>query len=175
MDEPHLLPGVVALVAVLLASITDLSCYRIPNGLSLPLLCSGVLYQGAVAGRVGLLSSLLGVLFGGGILFLLHLRGGIGGGDVKLLAGVGAWLGIGATILAFIGMGLAAGIYVVSVIMRTSGSIEVTRLLKPLAENECVEQQVHSTDPSRRIIPFAPMIAIGVLFALVWSWVHPGH
>ena len=37
------------------------------------------------------------MLLAGGIFYLLFLLGGMGGGDVKLMAAVGAWVGIGAS------------------------------------------------------------------------------
>ena len=49
-----------------------------------------------------------GILTGGGLLIILFVLGGMGGGDVKLLAALGAWLGPGAVLQIFI-YGAAAG------------------------------------------------------------------
>ena len=40
------------------------------------------------------MGGLAGMLLAGGIFFLLFLLGGMGGGDVKLMAAVGAWVGL---------------------------------------------------------------------------------
>lgn len=52
--------------------------------------------------------ALKGALTGGGLLIILFVLGGMGGGDVKLLAALGAWLGAGAILQVFI-YGAAAG------------------------------------------------------------------
>ena len=52
--------------------------------------------------------ALKGALTGGGLLIILFILGGMGGGDVKLLAALGAWLGTGAVLQVFI-YGAAAG------------------------------------------------------------------
>ncbi len=50
---------------------------------------------------VGLPDSLLGFLTGFGLTFVMFALGAIGGGDVKLLAGIGAWIGPGPTLAVF--------------------------------------------------------------------------
>lgn len=174
MQSLPLLPALVAFSAAALASVTDVRSFRVPNWLSLPLLFSGGFYQGLSGGRVALLSSVLGALFGGGILFLLHLRGGVGGGDVKLMAGVGAWLGVPGAVHAFIGMGLASGVYSLALLLLSGGSRSLGNVFRPVAEGERVEQQVKQPDRRHRLVPFAPMIALGVLLAFVWSRVRAG-
>ena len=109
--------------ALLVVTGTDLSHKIIPNVVTLPGILLGLL--GAVTILpVGLLNSLLGVLVGGGILWGLawaspYLFGkeGMGGGDIKLIAMVGAFLGwkpalltimIGSLVGSVIGVGLIA-------------------------------------------------------------------
>ena len=169
-----LLPALVAFSAAALASVTDVRSFRVPNWLSLSLLVSGWLYHEAAGGQAALMGSVLGMLFGGGILFLLHLRGGVGGGDVKLMAGVGAWLGMPGTVYAFIGMGLSAGLYAAVLLLLPGEARRVGSVLRPLAEAGRVERQVEQPDRRRRLVPLAPMIALGVLAALVWSRIGPG-
>ena len=54
------------------------------NVITLPLLVTGLIYNGVVGGAVGVLESGLGILFGFGILIGFYILGGIGSGDVKL-------------------------------------------------------------------------------------------
>ncbi|MFW6057827.1 MAG: A24 family peptidase [Persicimonas sp.] len=70
---------------------------RIPNKLSYSSVLVGLVCHTAVAGLDGLLAGLLAVavIFGVGIFMAAFNL--LGGGDVKLLMGVGAWLGLGAT------------------------------------------------------------------------------
>src|SRR3990172_7393375 len=95
-------PIVIALVAASIAAVTDVWKFRVYNVLTIPLMISGLIYHGAVAGWEGLFSSALGFLFGFGVLFLPYLMGLMGAGDVKLLAGVGTWLGLQMTAVVFV-------------------------------------------------------------------------
>jgi prepilin peptidase CpaA len=91
--------ALLALGASAAAAITDLRSGHIPNGLTLPLFAIGPAVALAEAHQRGAalapaaLASLLGVLVCGAVPYLLFRLGGMFGGDVKLLAGLGAVLG----------------------------------------------------------------------------------
>jgi Flp pilus assembly protein protease CpaA len=87
---------------------------------------------------------------------------------VKLMAGVGAWLGVPWTVYVFIVTALAGGIYAL-------GLIALRGRLRPTGEETSgIEQEVRRADRRRRLVPYAPMIAIGILAVLVWSLFWPG-
>jgi prepilin peptidase CpaA len=76
-----------------LAAVIDWRSRRIPNWLTAILALSGIatsFFPGHVASP---LQAILGMLVGFVIPFVLFAMGALGGGDVKLLAGVGIWLG----------------------------------------------------------------------------------
>lgn len=75
------------------AAITDLRARRIPNWLTLTLAITGVIQSFGAGATVGPLASVLGLLIGFFLPFILFALGALGGGDVKLLAGIGAWMG----------------------------------------------------------------------------------
>jgi prepilin peptidase CpaA len=101
--------AVVGLTATALA--TDLKWRRIPNKLTVPAFLAAVVFYTAAYGQRGLWFSLAGFLLGFGMLLVLWLLGGGGGGDVKLMGALGAWLGwqktlyvlIGSTVLVAVG------------------------------------------------------------------------
>jgi prepilin peptidase CpaA len=74
---------------------------RVPNWLTFPLVLSGVVYSTWVGGWSGLGGSVLGTAVGLACLLPLYAVGGMGAGDVKLMGGVGAWLGWKVTFYAF--------------------------------------------------------------------------
>jgi prepilin peptidase CpaA len=163
MPDLPVFPAAVTLAAACLATGTDLRGFRIPNSLTLPLLATGWVYHG-FAGRGAILDSLLGSLLGGAVLFLVYLLGGMGAGDVKLLAGVGAWLGVDWTLCVFIIAGLAGGIY----------ALLLLSLTPRRAATPPIEQAVQRPDRRRRLVPFAAMILVGLCVAVVWSFARRG-
>ncbi len=89
MSVLHIL--VVGIAAV--ACVIDLRERRIPNWLTLGAAVAGLLFQFWTGGGNGLLTGAAGWLVGALVFFLPFALGGLGGGDVKLLAALGAWLG----------------------------------------------------------------------------------
>ena len=80
-------------------SFIDLDHQIIPDVLSIPGIVAG-LAAAFIPGNVSWFDSIIGIIGGGGTLFLVGLiyekltgKQGMGGGDVKLLAMIGAWMG----------------------------------------------------------------------------------
>ncbi len=171
--------GAVA-VCVAIAGIIDLREFRVPNLLTLPLLVCGIVYHTTVGGFPALQSSLLGALFGFGILFGLYLLGAMGAGDVKLMAAVGAWLGVPSTLYVFAVAAAATALYSL-VVLSLRGSLseavvtiqvallQSLAIAKHLGANERVETTVHRKDRRKRLVPFAAMVALGMIVVLVWN------
>jgi prepilin peptidase CpaA len=83
----------VALVVSLIACAWDLRTRRIPNALTMGAAVTALMYH-LFAGGVGPVGmSVLGLAVGLVIFFPFFVLGGMGAGDVKLLAALGAWLG----------------------------------------------------------------------------------
>lgn len=81
-------PVLAAVLAV--AVVTDLRRGLIPNWLTLPAMAAGLALGGFVGGWAGLGWAAVGLLAGGLVFLPAFVLGGAGGGDVKLLAAVGA-------------------------------------------------------------------------------------
>ncbi len=108
--------AVAAFVAALaVATAVDLRERRIPNALTYPGTLLAVVLAGVTAGTSGLIESLVGMVVAGGVMFIVWLvgRGGLGMGDVKLSAFVGAAVGpamVPTYLVVGSGLGALAGI-----------------------------------------------------------------
>ncbi len=148
----------VLLSALIVVTGTDLSHRIIPNVITYPGIGLGLIGSLVVL-PVGIVNSLLGVLVGGGLLWFLawlspYIFGkeGMGGGDIKLIAMVGAFLGWKSVLLTIL-----IGSFVGSIV--GGGLIAMNRLTR------------------REYIPFGPFLALGAVLSLffhepllAWYW-----
>ncbi|GIK15246.1 MAG: prepilin peptidase [Planctomycetota bacterium] len=91
----------VVVPGTLLASWIDYSQRRVPNWLNATLLLCGLVVQGVYFGAAGVGDGLMGALVGFGLLIVPWLMHGMGAGDVKLMAAIGAWFGPAMTFYSF--------------------------------------------------------------------------
>jgi len=91
----------VKLVSVILiwAAWIDGKELRVPNWITFPMILSGLIYSTVVGGSLS--AGLIGMVMGLACLLPLYAVGGMGAGDVKLMAGIGAWLGWQITLESF--------------------------------------------------------------------------
>lgn len=87
---------------LIVAAYIDGKQLRVPNWLTFPMVFSGLIYSAWAGGWAGLGDGLVGMLVGLATLLPLYAVGGMGAGDVKLMAGIGAWLGAAVTWNAFV-------------------------------------------------------------------------
>ncbi len=158
------------LSVLVMATITDLRSRRIPNWLVVPFLAAGIVISALRRGWGGLGSSLEGILLASLILGILHWLGGMGMGDVKLCAAIGAWIGPSQLVLALVMMGIAGG--VMAVVWAVCGGFlkeslsGAGDLLVGVGKRGL---RPHPTlvlnNPKARRMPYAPAIAIGTIFS----------
>ena len=86
-------PAFIAVVLAVIACVFDLRSHRIPNSLTFTAAAAALVLQGMTGGVPGLVTSVIGLLVGLAVFFPFFALGGLGAGDVKLLAALGAWLG----------------------------------------------------------------------------------
>lgn len=98
-----------ASVFFLVICLADTLSSKIPNLANLVLFLGGLGFQFYHHGLAGLKISLLGAVAGFSLLILFHLMGGMGAGDVKALAALGALLGPGEIFQVFLYMALFGG------------------------------------------------------------------
>ena len=102
--------AVVVLVIAFVAVAFDVRTRRIPNWLTFGAALVGLMYAVLTAGVSGLATAVAGWLAGAALFFPFFALGGMGAGDVKLLAALGAWLGPAESVWVAIFSGAAGGV-----------------------------------------------------------------
>jgi prepilin peptidase CpaA len=144
--------GAYILVAWLAVAIPiDLRTHRIPNGLCLGILMTGAAVQFASMGVFGVWFALGGVAAGAMLFLPLYTLGGMGAGDVKLIAASGSFLGPFGVLIAA-GLALVAGGAMAMGVMGFRAAA-ATRSGTPISA------ALHAARGTR--FPFAAAIAIG--------------
>ena len=134
-------------VAILIAlSFIDLDTFRLPDVLTLPLLVIGLLGAFLIPGNPAGWESALSALGAGGLFWIIArvYPQGMGFGDVKMVAALGAFLGFPATFLA---------VFIGSFVGAVTGSFLLWVGRKRF----------------RQQIPFGPYLALGAIFTLLWG------
>ncbi|MHB8236910.1 MAG: prepilin peptidase [Acidithiobacillus ferrivorans] len=149
-----LIPALVFTWVLLALAMIDLETQLLPDRITKPGLLIGLLLNGSALlwpgiGLVTPLDALLGVCIGYGSLWLLATvyyratgRHGMGGGDLKLLGMIGAWLGWQAVFLTLFIAALSGGLVALGFLLRGKGRDYA--------------------------MPFGPYLALGGWFLLLW-------
>lgn len=158
------------LIVLTIATFTDVRSCRIPNWLVLPFLGAGVAVSSWSHGWHGLGQSLLGIGLGVLVLGFFCWMGGMGMGDMKLCAAIGAWIGPAQLLVALVVMGIAGGImalcwaigggFLGELFTGTGDLIFGLRKRGIRPHPELVLD-----NPLTRKMPYAPAIAIGTLIS----------
>jgi prepilin peptidase CpaA len=145
----------IALLVGICATVEDVARHRISNWIPAVAFFGGLAAMTIDRGWRGAASSVLGALAGFAIFLVFYWLGGMGGGDVKLMAGFGAVLGVERLLEAALWTAACGGI-----IAALAVAISATRgWIRPPEPGA----------PKRTVvaIPYAPAIAIGAWLALV--------
>jgi prepilin peptidase CpaA len=167
------IPLLITLSAGVVAAVTDVRSFQIPNVVTFPLLGAAILFHtmASVGGGIGF--ALLGGAVGFACLILFYVLGAVGAGDVKLLTAVGAWIGPGGAFVLFLVAAVLMGLYATgltwwqgtlqqNLVKATFILRQGMTIVKHLGEEERVEQVVRTDDRRRRLIPFAVMVLGGI-------------
>jgi prepilin peptidase CpaA len=164
---------VIAIVAIgAAATVTDWRTRRIPNALTLGAAAVGLAFALATGGFGAGVSSLAG--FGVGLLIFLPLFAlrALGGGDVKLLAAFGAWLGPSLVLWVAVYGAIAGGVLAVPwLVWRGRVRATLANLWSLILHWRLSGFEPHPVvtldNPAAVRMPYALPIALGAL-ATVW-------
>lgn len=177
--------GAVLVLLCALAVYFDMVRRKIPNFLTFPGMLLGLLCHALSGGWGGLWFALLGLLAGTGLLLIPFILGGMGAGDVKFLAAVGALQGAGFVLAAVLLAALiGGGVALVYLLLqrrlwRTLYTMLLALLSLPLAYLAArlpypalqtlarrLEPPAMEKDGKRLYLPYGVPIALGALLTL---------
>jgi prepilin peptidase CpaA len=147
----------IAILVGLAAMIDDLARRQIANWIPLSALAAGFGWQIGQSGLNGLLYAGIGTMAGFAVFLVFYLLGGMGGGDVKLMAGFGALLGFHRLLEAALWTAGVGGLIAL-------GFLGVRALRRALGWTASSTAKLEQGQDS---IPYAPAIALGVWLSLV--------
>ncbi len=149
-ESKEFLSSLVFCSSLLVISVIDLHHQIIPDEISLPGILVGFLFSLWV-GNISWIESLLGILLGGGSFLLIawgyekiSKREGLGGGDIKLLGMIGAWLGVQSLLVVIVLSSLLGSIIGIAIMI------------------------FHKKD-FKTAIPFGPFLAFGAIVYLFFG------
>jgi prepilin peptidase CpaA len=152
----------IAVLVGLAATVDDLARRQIANWIPAAALAGGFGWQIGQDGWMGALHALGGAVAGFAVFLAFYLLGGMGGGDVKLMAGFGALLGTGRLIEAAFWTAGVGGLLALGVVAYQAVKRRVRRRFGSDLKVETVEEKERAES-----IPYAPAITLGVWLALV--------
>ena len=106
---------VLTVIILLVADGWDIKTGTIPNYITIPAILAGLLLSVYYGGFLGLKDSFFGAGLGLLLLIIPFALGGIGGGDVKLMAAIGALNGWEFTLYAFLYSAIIGGIMALAI------------------------------------------------------------
>lgn len=170
MLSPSLIASLVLLIPVAIIIIYyDVRYRRIPNAYVLATLISGLTINTAFGGLYGVASSLGGCALAFILIFVLHVFGAMGAGDVKLFSAIGAVTGAQLVVPTFLVVVLTGGLLALVSVAR-AGVVRTTmhRVLQILVGLLPGWEMPRFTIPAdrSRTVPYGVAITIGGLISV---------
>ena len=166
----------VVTTVLIVAAVIDGYKLKVPNWITFPMILSGWAFNLAYFGWAGLGWSLVGTAVGLALLLPAYAIGGMGAGDVKLLAGVGAWVGGTVTFYAFCVSAVIGGVIAVAMVLAQRGWkkhrnqfwLIVSEVMTVRDPNQ-LSAIAADRKSSMLLLPYGIPIAIGTIAYFAWT------
>lgn len=162
-------------IVLIVAAVIDGFELKVPNWITFPFIVSGWIYSTAAFGWEGLGWSLLGMVVGLALLMPLYSIGGMGAGDVKLLAGVGAWVYGIHTAYAFAATAVVGALLAVLMVLcqrawkkHAAQCWLILNEIMVIRNPEQLSAIAAKRKPSMLLLPYGIPIAIGTIGYFLW-------
>jgi prepilin peptidase CpaA len=164
---------IVLCLILFVSFVTDIRNRKILNLVTLPSIIFALIYYTFTSGLEGFLFSVKGFLVGLSMLLIPYLLGGMGAGDVKLMAAIGALMGTSFVLYSFICTALIGGAIAITLIIKRKGVRELLKnflfnlsFLKGNLGSIVLKKENNS---SRISFPYGVAIVLGTFCTLIWG------
>lgn len=155
-------------VILIVAAWIDGKQLKVPNWITFPMVLTGIAYNTWINGWSGLGESLLGMVVGLACLLPLYSVGGMGAGDVKLMGGIGAWLGVSVTWWAFVVSTVVGAVMAVLMVLykrafvkHWANAMQILHEWKTIKNPEKLAEIAAQRKPTMFLLPYGIPICIG--------------
>ena len=163
-------------IVLIVAAVIDGFELKVPNWVTFPFILGGWLYSTLAFGWEGLGWSLLGTVIGLALLLPAYAIGGMGAGDVKLLAGVGAWVYGTHTVYAFAVSAIVGAVLAIGMVLVRRGwkkhaaqFMVILNEILVIRNPERLATIAAERKPTMLLLPYGIPIAIGTIGYFVWT------
>ncbi|MBA4017405.1 MAG: prepilin peptidase [Pirellula sp.] len=161
---------------LVVAAVIDGYQLKVPNWITFPMIVSGWIYSVTFYGWEGLGWSLVGTMVGLALLLPAYAVGGMGAGDVKLLAGVGAWIWTHDTLYSFCWSAIFGGVIAVGMVAYRKAwhkhgaqFVHIVNEVVTIRDPNKLSAIAAERKPRMFLLPYGIPIAIGTIFYFVMT------
>jgi prepilin peptidase CpaA len=163
----------IPIIFLIVISATDIWKRKIPNLISIPVCIVGLAIHAHLGGVEGIKLSGFGMLVGFFLFLLPFLMSGMGAGDVKGFAALGALIGPSAIFQTFLYTALIGGVVSLVYIVITCNILEKARAgvmaLGAFAASRDPRCLASGSPKKKHKFPYAPAMLLGYLAYLAWG------
>jgi prepilin peptidase CpaA len=166
----------VVTITLVVAAWIDGKQLKVPNLITYPMIVAGWMYSFAFFGWEGFGWSLIGTAVGLGLLMPAYAIGGMGAGDVKLLAGVGAWVWGTNTFYAFCVSAVLGGVIALGMVLYHRAWQKhhdqfwmIWNEITSIKDPEQLATIAAERKPTMMLLPYGIPIAIGSIAYFAWA------
>jgi prepilin peptidase CpaA len=169
-------PVWIVTVVLAVAAVIDGKQLKVPNWITFPMIASGWVYSFWFFGWSGLGWSMVGMCVGLALLLPAYCIGGMGAGDVKLMAGVGAWLGSVTTFYAFCLTTIVGAVIAVGMVLyqkrwhhHKDQFFHIVDEVMTVKDPEKLAVIAAERKPTMLLLPYGIPMAIGSIAYFAWA------
>ena len=162
-------------IVLIVAAVIDGYELKVPNWITFPFILTGWAYSTYAFGWEGLGWSVLGTVVGLGLLLPAYAIGGMGAGDVKLMAGIGAWMFCMHTVYAFAATAVVGAVLAVGMVLcrrawkrHSAQFMVILNEIMVIRSPEQLSAIAAQRKPSMLLLPYGIPIAIGTIGYFLW-------